>query len=174
MQLLFPKEAMSLKVFGNKRSLSTVTTAGFGLVEVVVAVGIIGLVLTAVSSGLAFSLKTSAETKFRGIALSKNQEVFEAIRRERVIRGWDSFLSLYGSGISGTYTYCLNQTTALDHANFPPTAGACADTADWDGNDYIRELVVNTTTVDQIVFTSTVYWQGREKQLQLTQSLKKW
>lgn len=163
------------KAAGNKPyDLTRRTNSGFGLVEVVVSVGIIGLVLTSVASGLAFSLKSSAETKFRGIALSKNQEVFEAIRRERIIRGWDSFLALYGSGVAGTYTYCLNQTTALDHDNFPPTAGACTDTADWDGNDYIRELVVDTTVADQVSFTSTVYWQGRDKQIQLTQSLKKW
>jgi type II secretory pathway pseudopilin PulG len=166
---------MLLKALGNKSdSHRWHESAGFGLVEVVVSVGIIGLVLTSVASGLAFSLKTSAETKFRGIALSKNQEVFEAIRRERIIRGWDSFITMYGSGVAGTYTYCLNETTALDHDNFPPTAGACADTADWDGNDYIRELVVDTTVADEVSFTSTVYWQGRDKQIQLTLSLKKW
>ncbi len=176
MQLPFPKEAMSVKAIGSKFHRGTFfhSQLGFGIMEVVISIGIVGLILTAISSGLIFSLKTNAETKFRGIALSKNQEVFEVIRRERVIRGWDSFLQLYGGGVAGTYTYCLNSANILDHANFPPAAAACVDTVDWEGNDYIRELVVDTTTVGQIGFTSTVYWQGRDKQIQLSQTLKSW
>ena len=163
---------MSVKVSGNKKQL--INQAGFGMVEVVVSLGIIGLILTAVASGLSFSLNNTAESKFRGIALSKSQEVMEVIRRERTIRGWDSFVQLFAGGTPGTYVYCLNTTASIEHSSFPPAAGACADTVSWDGNAFIRELTVNTTVANQIQFTSTVYWQGRDKHIQLSQSLQKW
>ncbi len=163
---------MSVKVSGNNKL--RMNQAGFGMVEVVVSLGIIGLILTAVASGLSFSLNNTAEAKFRGIALSKSQEVMEVIRRERTIRGWDSFVQLFAAGSPGVYTYCLNTTTSIEHDSFPPTAGACVDTVSWDGNAFIRELTVDTSALNQVEFTATVYWQGRDKQIQLTQSLQKW
>lgn len=163
---------MSVKVFGNNKCRTS--QAGFGMVEVVVSLGIIGLILTAVASGLSFSLNNTAEAKFRGIALSKSQEVMEVIRRERTIRGWDSFVQQFSGGAPGIYTYCLNTTTSIEHGNFPPTVGACSDTASWDGNAFIRELSVDTTVANQVSFTAVVYWQGRDKQIQLNQSLQKW
>lgn len=163
---------MSVKVLGNKKT--SVKQAGFGMIEIVVSLGIIGLILTAVASGLSFSLNTSAEAKFRGIALSKSQELLEVIRRERTVRGWDSFTALFANGTPGVYTYCLNTAASIEYGTFPPTAGACSTTATWDGNAFIRELVVDTTAAGQVDFTATVYWQGRDKQIQLTQSLQKW
>lgn len=163
---------MSAKVFGSNKLRTN--QAGFGMVEVVVSLGIIGLILTAVAGGLSFSLNNTAEAKFRGIALSKSQEVMEVIRRERTIRGWDSFVQLFSGGTPGVYTYCLNTTASIEHTTFPPATGACADTVSWDGNAFIRELTVDTTVIDRVEFTAIVYWQGRDKQIQLTQSLQKW
>jgi type II secretory pathway pseudopilin PulG len=146
---------------------------GFGIVEILVAVAVIGTILTAVAAGLAMSLKTTAELKFRGIALAKSQEVIEVFRRERSIDGWNTFFDLFGNGTAGTYTYCFNDPTTLLHATFPPTPGPCPDTVAWDGNDYIREAVVTTTT-DQVDLVVTVYWQGREKQFVLKQMLNRY
>lgn len=165
---------------GNKKSVALFhplafksREAGFGIVEILVAVAVIGTILTAVAAGLAMSLKTTAELKFRGIALAKGQEVIEVFRRERSIGGWNTFFDLFGGGTAGTYTYCFNDDTKLLHANFPPTPGLCTDTVAWEGNDYIREAVVTTTT-DQVDLVVTVYWQGREKQFVLKQMLNRY
>lgn len=149
-------------------------SSGFGIVEVLVSVAIVGTILTAVAAGLSMSLKTSAELKFRGIALNKAQAVIEAVRRERSILGWTAFFNLFESGTSGVYTYCFNDDTALVHSSFSLSLGACADTAAWDGNDFIRELTVDATTPDEVQLTSTVYWEGRAKQIELKQLLYKW
>lgn len=155
-------------------SLHPKSTAGFGIIEVLVSVAVIGTILTAVAAGLSMSLKTSAELKFRGIALNKAQAVIEAVRRERTILGWGAFLNLFESGTSGVYTYCINDDDELQHDNFTLSLGACDDTVAWDGNDFIRELTVDSTTPNQIEFVSTVYWEGRNKQIELKQLLHKW
>jgi prepilin-type N-terminal cleavage/methylation domain-containing protein len=154
-------------VRGNKQ-------AGFGIVEVLVAVAVVAIILTAIAAGLAMSLKTTAELKFRSTALAKAQEVIEVARRERAIQGWDDFSTLFGGGAVGVYTYCLNTDDSLLSANFPPTEGACTDTVAWDGNDYIRELTLDATTVDQVTITVTVYWENRQKQIQSQQVLYNW
>ena len=155
-------------------SLQKTRSPGFGIIEVLVSVAVIGTILTAVAAGLSMSLKTSAELKFRGIALNKAQAVIEAIRRERAILGWTAFFNLFEGGTSGVYTYCFNDDTALLHSSFALTLGDCADTTAWDGNDFIRELTVDTTTPDQVQLTSTVYWEGRAKQIVLKQLLYQW
>lgn len=155
----------------NFRSVSA--SAGFGIVEILVAVAVIGIILTAVAAGLAMSLKTTAELKFRGTGLAKGQQVIEVFRRERAIAGWTAFFDLFGAGTTGTYTYCFNDDSTLLHASFPPAAGPCTNTVAWDGNDYIREAVVTTTT-DQVAVTVTVYWQGRDKQMVLKQTLNRY
>jgi len=152
--------------------------AGFGLVEVLISASVIVLILTAIAASSAFSLKTSSELKFRGIALSKAQELMEALRRERSIVGWDSF-PLITAGAPGQYTYCFNNDSSLKHDTFSWDIGACGvaanqpATVNWENNDYIRELVV-TTTPDQADIVITVYWQGRNQQIELKQTLNKW
>lgn len=147
---------------------------GFGIVEVLIAIAVIGTILTAVAAGLSMSLKTSAELKFRGVALNKAQELIEAVRRERAILGWNAFFNLFESGTSGVYTYCMNDDTVLLHSSFTLNLGACTDTVAWDGNDFIRELTVDTTTDGQTTLTSTVYWEGRDKHVELQQLLYEW
>jgi type II secretory pathway pseudopilin PulG len=147
--------------------------AGFGIVEILVAVAVIGIILTAVAAGLAMSLKTTAELKFRDVALAKGQQVIEVFRRERGINGWPTFFDLFGAGTTGTYIYCFNDDSTLLHASFPPAEGACTNTVAWDGNDYIREAAV-TTTPDQVEMIVTVYWQGRDKQMVLKQILNRY
>lgn len=161
-----------LKKFRLKKS------AGFGMVEVLISAGVIVTILTAIASGSAFALKTSSELKFRGIALSKGRELMEAVRRERTISGWDNFFLITG-GSAGNYIYCFNDEASLQHDTFNWQLGACGtnanqpQTINWEGNDYIRELSA-VTTADQADVTVTVYWQGRDKKIEIKQILNKW
>jgi Tfp pilus assembly protein PilV len=147
--------------------------AGFGLVEIFISVAVVVIILTTVAGGLAFSLKTSSELKFRGLALAKAQALMEAVRRERAISGWDNFFIITG-GSPGVYIYCYNNEADLLHASFNWNYGACTETVTWDGNDYIRELEADTTIPGQANLTATVYWQGRTKKIELKQVLNNW
>ncbi|HCC84385.1 MAG TPA: hypothetical protein DEP87_01775 [Candidatus Pacebacteria bacterium] len=149
-------------------------SGGFGVIEILAAVGVISLILTALASAMALSLRTSAELKFRSIALSKAQGVIEALRRERAIQGWETLSSLVGGGVAGTYTYCFNSEAALQQSSFTLSSGSCTTTVAWDGNDYIRELTIDTQTAGEMSLTAKVYWQGRDKHMEMTQTLYQW
>lgn len=152
--------------------------AGFGMVEVLISGAVIVTILTAIASGSVFALKTSSELKFRGIAMSKAKDLMEAVKRERTISGWDKFYLITGL-TPGSYLYCFNTDASLQHETFSWAAGRCGNalnqpaTINWEGNDYIRELTV-VTAADQVEMKVIVYWQGRDKKFEISQTMNQW
>jgi len=142
---------------------------GSSLIEILVAVMVMATVLTAVVAGLTISIKTTAESKYRSLAIKKNQEAVEVFRREHTLLGWDAFKATLGAGGS----ICLATLPE------PPTqfsiTGEC-DVEDSDdvlslaNIDYIREALVDTTTSPAIVtVTVNTSWQNGERDVEVTQ-----
>lgn len=122
--------------------------AGFTLVEVLVAVVIVGLVLTAIAAAISFSVKNSSQADYRQVATRYAQDAIDIIRQKRATDGWNSFYSTYlpPSGQSR----CLQSNGKL-------TSTPCAA---WNtnGTNYTRVIKVDKTTGTATI-TVTVSWQ---------------
>ena len=93
--------------------------AGFTLVEVLVAVVIVGLVLTAIAAAISFSVKNSSQADYRVVASRYAQEAIDRIRQQRSQLGWNSFYSSLTAGDScshiSSYTFKSPPCTGLNY-----------------------------------------------------------
>ncbi|PIY78952.1 MAG: hypothetical protein COY81_05220 [Candidatus Pacebacteria bacterium CG_4_10_14_0_8_um_filter_43_12] len=79
--------------------------SGSTLIEVLVAIVVVGLVVTGVMLSISFSIKNSAEAQYRETASQLAQDGMEIIKLRREVDPWSSF-----SGRS-TGDYCLSSET---------------------------------------------------------------
>lgn len=123
------------------------------MIEILIATGVVGLVMTAVASGLVLSVKNSSISKYKVLASTRAQEAMEVFRREKVLLGWSQFYD-----VLSTSTYCLN-SLASDSAQFKvmPTGG-CSEDAKIAGTSFVREGLVNIINADQIRVEIVVSW----------------
>lgn len=129
------------------------TKVGSSMIEILIATGVVGLVMTAVASGLVLSVKNSSISKYKVLASTRAQEAMEVFRREKVLLGWSQFYD-----VMSTATYCLN-TLASDSAQFKAmTTGACSADAKIAGTSFIREGLVNIISADEIRVEIVVNW----------------
>ncbi|PIR59313.1 MAG: hypothetical protein COU69_00940 [Candidatus Pacebacteria bacterium CG10_big_fil_rev_8_21_14_0_10_56_10] len=96
------------------------SSPGQGLVELVIAIAIVGLVMTALASGLTYSVKISAESKLVSIATERAQQAVEMFRRERNTLGWSAFHAALP-----TANYCLPTLPANSTEFEAMSAGPC-------------------------------------------------
>ncbi|HOI05247.1 MAG TPA: prepilin-type N-terminal cleavage/methylation domain-containing protein [Candidatus Woesebacteria bacterium] len=80
----------------------------FTFVEVLVATMLVALVMTALGSMMALSMRVAEANEMEQLAQLKAQQTMEFFRRERLIRGWSDF---YNS-LQDNATYCLNTLPA--------------------------------------------------------------
>lgn len=76
---------------------------GSTLIEVLVAILIMGIVLTGLATALSLSLKNSAQADYRQVATRQAQDVIEILRRERSRMGWSAFETAINNGNN----YCV-------------------------------------------------------------------
>lgn len=127
--------------------------SGSGMIEILIATGVVGLVMTAIASSLVLSIKNSAISKYKVLSTSRAQEAMEVFRREKVLLGWAQFYESLAAN-----TYCVN-LLASDSAQFQAmTTGACGDGSFIVGTSFIREALVNITSADEIRVEITVEW----------------
>ncbi|HYD34556.1 MAG TPA: hypothetical protein VD999_00655 [Vitreimonas sp.] len=151
------------------------STAGQTIIEVLIAAGVIALVMTAIAAGLTYSVKNSAESKYKALATSYAQEAVEIFRRERALMGWDTFRNVVGSN-----TYCLNTlpSSTDEFVNLEP--GACADGIPVAGTQMTREAIVtpfnNGTVVDRVRVEIEVQWfdGNRPRTVEIAQEFQQW
>jgi type II secretory pathway pseudopilin PulG len=94
---------------------------GQTLLEIVVAVGVIALVLTALVTAVTASLRFSQSGRFRSQAVKYAQEGIELTRKLRDTRPWTEFTTYSGAG---TATWCLSESgewTTSDGSGCPLT-----------------------------------------------------
>ena len=146
---------------------------GSSLVEVLVAVSIIALVLTAVSSMIFASVKLAESNEIRQLALQKNEETLEFFRKERFINSWDSFKN----NLQDNTTYCLS-TLPDDLTGMADKMGTCGDTDNFQAASYFfrREVVVDILSTDSLNLIVNLIWTagGEEKVLSLEQVFERY
>lgn len=126
---------------------------GSSMIEILIATGVVGLVMTAVASGLVLSVKNSAISKYKVLSATRAQEAMEVFRREKVLLGWAQFYESLSAN-----TYCVN-TLASDSAQFKAMeTGACSDGDFIAGTSFTREALVNITSPDEIRVEIVVDW----------------
>jgi type II secretory pathway pseudopilin PulG len=84
---------------------------GSALIELLIATLVVGVVITAVASGLTYSVKNTAESRSREVATSLAQEGLEFLRRERDTKGWTFFQDTLFPDTLAVRTYCIPTTT---------------------------------------------------------------
>jgi len=148
---------------------------GSGLIEIIVATGVMALVLTAIIAGLTLSLRTSSETEYRSQSVKRAQEAMEVFRRERTLRGWEAFVD----SVKVDSTYCMS-TLPAPQATWDPGACGTTETFVISGQEFIREaqVVVDETvpTDVQVRVKIIVSWTTDEntKDVQIFQTFRKW
>ncbi|NCN87589.1 MAG: type II secretion system protein [Candidatus Pacebacteria bacterium] len=126
---------------------------GSGMIEILIATGVVGLVMTAVASGFVLSVKNSAISKYRVLSATRAQEAMEVFRREKVILGWSQFYETLTAS-----TYCLD-TLASNSAQFKEmVVGACDDDSVIAGTSFTREALVDITSPTEIRVEILVEW----------------
>lgn len=127
--------------------------SGVGMIEILIATGVVGLVMTAVASGLVLSVKNSAISKYKILASTRAQEAMEVFRREKVLLGWSQFYETLSES-----TYCLNEL-ASDSAQFKSmSATECDDDSFVAGTSFVREALVDIVDSDEIRVEIVVEW----------------
>ena len=137
---------------------------GSTIIEVLVVTTMITVVMTAIVAGLSFSVKNTAEARYREVAATEAQKAMEVFRRERVALGWERFAAQL-LGISGEL--CLNNLPD-SFANLS-TRGLCSDwyTPIHVGTAFKREAVVSSPSQTQVMVTVTITWQSADDERQL-------
>jgi type II secretory pathway pseudopilin PulG len=73
------------------RRIQTKKNAGQTIVEIVIAIGVVGLVMTTVVGVVSVSLRNTARAKAKTLATKYTQEGIEYFRAQRNLMGWETF-----------------------------------------------------------------------------------
>ena len=116
----------------------------FTFVEVLAAVSIVALVMTALGSMMALSVRVAEANEMEQLAQMKAQQSIEFFRRERLVRGWTAFYS----NLNDNATYCLN-TFPGDIANMHSVLGSCS-AHQGDLNFFYYSIEATITKIDSL------------------------
>lgn len=151
---------------------------GSSLIEILIAIGIVGIVLTGIIVALTFSIKSTAESKYRSLATTKAQEVIEYLRRERSRLGWSQFYELINDGF-----YCFDEIPGFD-VSIAEKQGQCGENYSLVmpgvGLNFKREAEINKNGLDDVEIIVTVSWPRFEqsadidREVVVRQKIKNW
>ncbi len=152
--------------------------AGQTLIEIIIAVGLVVLVLTSISAGLAISVRNNRHAKSMEEAKQYAREGTEWFRRMRDQLGWDSFAQAVRSD-GASVTYCL-ATLPQTGAEFIALGNqTCSATQVISGTVFTRSMALTTSggaAPDTVTALITVGWSDGGKQFasQSTTTLRRW
>lgn len=128
---------------------------GQSLVEILIATAVVAMVLTGVAAGIVFSVRNTAEARYRAVAGTLAQESIEVFRRERDRHGWRYFQSQLASP-----EYCFN-TLPADISGFAALAGSCQSsfTPAGSGTLYRRDVRLQVAA-ESVLIEVTMSWQS--------------
>lgn len=122
----------------------------FTFVEVLVAVTIVALVMTALGSMMALSVRVAEANEMEQLAQMKAQQSIEFFRRERLVRGWN----IFSDNLTNS-TYCLN---TLPDTIVSLTTGPCSSPqTDFNFFYYNIEANIINNSTDQIDVQIDIY-----------------
>lgn len=122
-------------------SKTKISQLGSTLVEILVAVTIIALVLTAVSAMISMSSRLAESNEKKQLALQKAEEALEFFRKERAITSWYGFSSPLNDGS----TYCVSNLPE-NIASISAQIGTCGE------NDAMEAAHYNFRRQAQVTF----------------------
>jgi type IV pilus modification protein PilV len=138
-------------------------TTGSTLIEVLVAILIVGLVITGVMLSITYSVKNSAEARYREVASQLAQDGMEVVKLRREVDEWSEFAAYAPA------TYCLDTSVATLN-----DVGSCTNNVTNSSKTFTRsvQLTKTVTTPETVTATVTVSWQSDSNQpmnVQITQ-----
>lgn len=142
--------------------------SGSTLVEVLVAIFIVGLVVTGAMLSIAYSVKNSAEARYREAATQLAQDGMEVVKLRREIEQWDTFDNRNG-------TYCLSNLSSGAIGGGIVDGSNCAVATEQpnDKKSYVRYVIISsTTTPPTVTATVVVEWTtdgNIEQDVEITQ-----
>jgi prepilin-type N-terminal cleavage/methylation domain-containing protein len=158
----------------NKIATKAVTSSkqrGSTLVEILVAVAIIALVLTAVSAMISMSVKLAESNEKKQLALQKAEEALEFFRKERAITSWYAFSTPLEDGA----TYCVSSLPE-NVASLSAQLGACSDNDVMEAARYSfqRQAEVNFQSSNRLSVQIEMLWNDgtRAKNLLIEQGFE--
>jgi prepilin-type N-terminal cleavage/methylation domain-containing protein len=86
-----------------KQNIGQKNQQAFTFVEVLVAIMLVAVVMTALGSMMVMSMRVAEANEMEQLAQLKAQQTMEFFRRERLVRGWSEFFTNLEEK-----TYCLN------------------------------------------------------------------
>ena len=148
----------------NKQRAST-------LIEVLVAIFVIAVVLTAISAMMSMSIKLADNNEKKQLALQKAEEAMEFFRKERSINSWHGF----SNPLEDEARYCISSLPE-SVASLSAKLGACAETDVLEAARYKfkREAVINFTGENNLSVQINLLWNdgNQAKNLSLEQSFE--
>lgn len=149
-------------------------SSGQSIIEILVATVVVGVIVTAVAIGVTYSVRNTAEIRYRETAVKLGSEVMELVSRERRRLGWTEFQEFWldldnteGFAESeGGSTHCVVPDlsgSGLDNllaTQSPPNCPSLVVA----GTDFVRELTVVSFSSDQLVLEVGVYWTHHQPQ----------
>lgn len=112
---------------------------GFSMIEVLMALVVVGLVLTAVAGMITNSTKARADARYRQVANEIAQDFIEKCRQEQALNKWSDF-TVSGSCIAVSIPVERTAQVGLDYSmdvtitanNGPPQTKTVNITVSWD------------------------------------------
>ncbi len=151
--------------------LNTNKQAASTLIEVLIAVSIIALVLTAVGSMISMSIKLADSNEKQQLALQKAEEALEFFRKERSINSWYTF----STSLADEAIYCVSDLPE-SVASMSAQLGVCADDDVLEAARYKfkRQAVIDFDGLNSVKVSIGLNWQEgtKSKSLSLEQSFE--
>ena len=153
--------------------INRLNNRGSTIIELLIAVMVVGLIVTVVANAVTFSIKNTGESRYRQVATILGQQVIEFVRGERNRKG---LLNLKNTLVSGTYCF----KTIPTNLDTTPTQGICDEDIDdyipMAGTNFLREVTVSVGGAPEysMLVTTTVSWtDGTEtRQVELIQEFE--
>jgi prepilin-type N-terminal cleavage/methylation domain-containing protein len=147
--------------------------AGQSLIEVLIAVAIVGVILTTIAGGMTYSIKNTAESRYRSLATTLAQDAVEVFRRERSLLGWESFYEIFTGAPSETYCFNTLPATSTQFANVTP--GDCTVGFAQVGTEFTREVIVDPAG-GQLRVEAVVSWYdgSDQREVRVVQDFQDW
>lgn len=153
---------------------------GSTIIELLIAVMVVGLIVTAVASAVTYSIKNTGESRYRQVSTILGQQVVEFVRGEKNRLGITNLGIFNTTGI--TRDYCFS--TLPSDLDTEPTQGQCtqSNVINMAGTNFTRDVSITSggagtrTPFDPyyLNIVVTVSWtDGTEiRQIELVQEFK--
>jgi Tfp pilus assembly protein PilV len=139
---------------------------GNTIIEVMIAMLIIGTVMTALAATMTYSVKNTSEAQYRDIATRLASEPIEVLRHLRSTTNWQGFYTALPNGdrcitISSFAAQDVNSIQGL----LPAMIGSCVGVPIPSGNaaiNFARKVTVDNSVSNEIRVTSVVSWSRND------------